>query len=45
MVQRGMFTRMRGDVITLAPPIITPDDEIDRIVDITAGAVQEVLGG
>ena len=45
MVQRGMFTRLRGDVITLAPPIITPDDEIDRIVDITAGAVEEVLGG
>ena len=44
MVQRGMFTRLRGDVITIAPPIITPDDEIDRIVEITAGAVQDVLG-
>jgi len=44
MVTRGMFTRLRGDVITLAPPIITPDDEIDRIVDITAGAVKYVLG-
>lgn len=44
MVQRGMFTRLRGDVITIAPPIITPDDEIDRIVEITAGAVQDVIG-
>lgn len=44
MVKRGMFTRMRGDVITIAPPIITPDDEIDRIVEITAGGVKDVLG-
>ena len=44
MVKRGMFTRMRGDVICIAPPIITPDDEIDRVVAIAAGAVKDVLG-
>ena len=44
MVKRGMFTRMRGDVICIAPPIITPDDEIDRMVAIAAAAVKDVLG-
>jgi len=44
MVKHGMYTRMRGDVICLAPPIITPDDEIDRVVAITAAAVKDVLG-
>jgi len=43
-IEHGMFTRMRGDVICLAPPIITPDDEIDRIVDITRKAITQVLG-
>lgn len=42
-VKHGMFTRMRGDVICIAPPIITPDDEIDRIVEITAKAIGDVL--
>jgi adenosylmethionine-8-amino-7-oxononanoate aminotransferase len=44
MVKHGMFTRMRGDVICLAPPIITPDAEIERVVAITAAAVEDVLG-
>jgi adenosylmethionine-8-amino-7-oxononanoate aminotransferase len=44
MVRHGMFTRMRGDVVCLAPPIITPEDEIDRVVSITATAVKDVLG-
>jgi adenosylmethionine-8-amino-7-oxononanoate aminotransferase len=39
-----MFSRVRGDVICLAPPIITPDGELDRVVSITADSVRAVLG-
>jgi adenosylmethionine-8-amino-7-oxononanoate aminotransferase len=44
MIERGMFSRVRGDVICLAPPIITPEDELDRVVSITADSVRAVLG-
>ena len=43
-VERGMFTRCRGDVLCLAPPIVTPSNEIDRMVSITAEAVRATLG-
>jgi adenosylmethionine-8-amino-7-oxononanoate aminotransferase len=43
-VERGMFTRCRGDVLCLAPPIVTPEDEIDRVVSITAAALKATLG-
>ncbi|MDX1431698.1 MAG: aspartate aminotransferase family protein [Gammaproteobacteria bacterium] len=44
MVERGLFTRTRGEVICLAPPIIISEAEIDRTVDIVDGAVRAVLG-
>ncbi len=43
-VERGMFSRCRGDVLCIAPPIVTPEAELDRIVSITAGAIRAVLG-
>jgi adenosylmethionine-8-amino-7-oxononanoate aminotransferase len=43
-MQRGLFSRMRGDVYCLAPPIITTEEELDRIVTITRDAVTTVLG-
>lgn len=43
-VERGMFTRCRGDVLCLAPPIVTPESEIDRVVEITAGALKATVG-
>lgn len=43
--KRGLFTRARGDVICLAPPIITPEGEIDRIVEILSESVRVALGG
>ncbi len=43
MMQRGLFTRMRGDVICLAPPLITTDDQIDRIVQIVRESIEVVV--
>lgn len=42
--KRGLFTRVRGDVLCLAPPIVTPEAELDRIVEICRDSVQAALG-
>ena len=42
--RRGLFSRLRGDVFCLAPPVITPTNILDRIVEIMAESVREVLG-
>jgi adenosylmethionine-8-amino-7-oxononanoate aminotransferase len=41
--RRGLYSRLRGDVFCLAPPIITPHKLLDRIVEIMAESVVEVL--
>ena len=43
-MQRGFFSRARGDAYFVAPPIITENDTIDRIIEIMAEATKEVLG-
>src|SRR5262249_2505367 len=43
--KRGLFSRLRGEsVFCLAPPIVTPEPVLDRIVSIMAESVREVLG-
>jgi adenosylmethionine-8-amino-7-oxononanoate aminotransferase len=42
--ERGLYTRLRGDVICLAPPFIATKDEIERLVEILAASVEAVLG-
>ena len=42
--QRGMFTRMRGDIYNFAPCYVTRDDQIDRMVEILGDSIQSVLG-
>jgi len=42
--RRGLFTRLRGDVFLLAPPFVTSDQQLDRIVEILQEATQEVFG-
>jgi len=39
MNQRGLYTRVRGEVICLAPPLVTTAEQIDRIVDILREAI------
>ena len=43
-VERGMFSRVRGDVYCIAPPIVTDEETLDRIPAILADSVQTVLG-
>ena len=35
---RGLFTRMLGDIICLAPPLVTTDEQIDTDADATLEA-------
>lgn len=42
--QRGMFTRLRGDVYNLAPCYVTGEDQIDRMVEILGESIEAVLG-
>ncbi len=42
-LQRGMFSRVRGDIYQFAPPYITDEIEIDRMVSILADAIDEVV--
>jgi putrescine aminotransferase len=41
---RGMFTRMRGDIYNLAPCYVAHQTEIDRMVDILGASIESVLG-
>ena len=42
-VERGLFSRVRGDVYCLAPPIITTEAQLDQIVEILKDSITEVL--
>jgi len=37
--KRGLYSRVRGDIYLLAPPFVTTNDEIDRIVNILGESV------
>ena len=43
-VQQGFFSRVRGDVYCLAPPIITSEQQLDQIVNILNDSIKEILG-
>ena len=43
-ITRGLFSRTRGDVYQIAPPIVTTEANIDRCVEILAEATKAVLG-
>jgi len=42
--ERGLFSRLRGDVFCLAPPIITPEAVLDQIVETMVESTETVLG-
>lgn len=43
LLDRGLYTRVALDSVCLAPPLVTTDAEIDRIVEIVREAVPAVL--
>jgi putrescine aminotransferase len=44
MVKRGVVTRLRGEVLLLAPPLIVSESEVDRLVEVARESVRAVLG-
>ncbi|MGH7140371.1 MAG: aspartate aminotransferase family protein, partial [Pirellulales bacterium] len=42
--ERGLFTRLRGDVYNLAPCFITTEAQIERMVEILGESIEAVLG-
>ena len=45
MLKRGLFTRVLGDMILLAPPLVSTEEQIDQIVAIIGESVQTVIAG
>lgn len=43
-VDRGLFSRVRGDVYCLAPPIVTTESQLDEMVDTLQQSIVAVLG-
>ena len=42
--ERGVFSRLRGDVFVCAPPVCSTSADLEQIADALAGALAEVLG-
>ncbi|MDP9235994.1 MAG: aspartate aminotransferase family protein [Chloroflexota bacterium] len=45
MRDRGVVTRVKGESILFAPPLIVTEEQIDTIVNVTAQAIDATLGG
>ena len=43
-IERGLFSRVKGDNYLLAPPIVITNEQIDRAVGILDDAIREVVG-
>jgi putrescine---pyruvate transaminase len=43
LLERGLYTRIVADTICLAPPLVTTDEQVDRIVAIIGDAIPSVL--
>ena len=43
-MERGMFSRVRGDVYCVAPPLVTSEETLDEVVEILAESTKAVLG-
>ncbi|MDQ6910672.1 MAG: aminotransferase class III-fold pyridoxal phosphate-dependent enzyme, partial [Actinomycetota bacterium] len=43
-VERGVLLRPLGDVVVLMPPLTITAPEVQRIVDVVAGSIEEVTG-
>jgi len=42
-IARGLYTRIRGDIIMLCPPLVIREAEVDRVVDTLRAALQAVV--
>ena len=39
---RGVFTRVRGDALLFAPPLVTTEEQIDRLADVAVQSIRAV---
>jgi adenosylmethionine-8-amino-7-oxononanoate aminotransferase len=39
-VKRGLYSRIRGDIFLMAPPYVTSEAQIDRMVNIVGEAIR-----
>ncbi len=42
-LDRGLFTRIKGDIIMFAPPIIITEAEVDKMVNIVRESIEAVI--
>ena len=42
--RRGLFSRLRGDVFLMAPPIVISTDQINHLVEALTESIKEILG-
>ena len=43
-LDRGLFSRVKGDSYLLAPPFVITNEQLDRAVEILAAAIDDVVG-
>ena len=43
-IEKGLFSRIKGDSYLLAPPVVTTDSQLDQIVEILTKAIRAILG-
>ncbi len=44
MIKRGVVTRMRGEAVLFAPPLVVTEAQVDRLISVARDAVKAVLG-
>jgi len=42
--ERGLFSRLRGDVYCLAPPVVITTEQLDQIIEAVRDSIDAVLG-
>jgi adenosylmethionine-8-amino-7-oxononanoate aminotransferase len=42
--ERGLITRLKGEIVLLAPPLVTTPEQIDCIIEVVRDSTQEVVG-
>jgi len=45
MRERGVVTRVKGDIVLLAPPLVITEEQVDTMVNVTGDAIDAVMKG
>ncbi|MBI4588216.1 MAG: hypothetical protein HY725_05215, partial [Candidatus Rokubacteria bacterium] len=43
-IKRGVVTRIRGESVCFAPPLVVTEAQVDRLIAVTRDATKAVLG-